>query len=75
MTPITLYGAEGSGSIAVPGLESGVFGMILVAFVLFEPLGIHGRWLKIRAYFSVFPFARRDMFRRQKSYLKTERVR
>ena len=67
--------ALGKGSITVPGLESGVFGMILVAVMLFEPLGLYGRWLKIRAYFSLFPFARRDMFRRQKSYLKTERMR
>jgi branched-chain amino acid transport system permease protein len=31
--------------------------------------------VKIRTYFELFPFARRDMFRRQKSYLKTERIR
>ena len=31
-----------------PGLEPGVFGLILVLFILFEPRGIYGRWLKIR---------------------------
>ncbi|HHX91047.1 MAG TPA: branched-chain amino acid ABC transporter permease [Paracoccus sp.] len=59
----------------VPGMEIGVFGMILVAFIIFEPHGLYGRWLKIRIWLELFPFARRDMFRRQKSYLKTERLR
>ena len=65
----------GVGTIAIPGLESAVFGMILVIFMLFEPMGIYGRWVKIRTYFELFPFARRNMFSRQRSYLKTERMR
>ncbi|MDF1777270.1 MAG: branched-chain amino acid ABC transporter permease [Rhizobiaceae bacterium] len=64
-----------SGSVTIPGLESGLFGIILIGFILFEPMGIYGRWLKIRTYFELFPFYRKDMFRRQKSYLKTERTR
>lgn len=63
------------GSASIPGLEIGVFGAILIAFILFEPMGLYGRWLKIRIWLELFPFARRDMFRRQKSYLKTERLR
>lgn len=65
----------GGGGVAIPGLETGVFGMILILFIMFEPMGIYGRWLKIRTWFELFPFARKDMFRRQKSYLKTERLR
>ena len=67
--------ALGGGGVAVPGLETGIFGLILVFFILFEPLGIHGRVTKWKIYFGLFPFYRRDMFRRQKSYLKTERMR
>lgn len=63
------------GSASIPGLEVGVFGAILIAFILFEPMGLYGRWLKLRVWLELFPFARRDMFRRQKSYLKTERLR
>ena len=59
----------------IPGLEFGVFGAVLIFFIVFEPMGLYGRWLKVRTWFELFPFARRDMFRRQKSYLKTERVR
>lgn len=65
----------GAGSVTIPGLESGIFGALLILFILFEPMGLYGRWLKIRTYFELFPFYRKDMFRRQKSYLKTERTR
>ncbi|MCB1368224.1 MAG: branched-chain amino acid ABC transporter permease [Rhodobacteraceae bacterium] len=62
-------------TVAIPGLEQAIFATILVLFILFEPMGIYGRWMKIRIWFELFPFARKDMFRRQKSYLKTERLR
>ena len=68
-------GAFGGSGVAVPGLEIAVFGLILVFFVLFEPRGIHGRLMKWKVYFELFPLYRRAMFRRQKSYLKTERIR
>src|SRR6266478_1878754 len=58
-----------------PGLEPGIFGLILVLFILFEPLGIYGRWVKIRLYFSVFPLYKHATFRRQKSYMRSERLR
>ena len=61
-------------NLTIPGLESALFAAILIGFILFEPRGIYGIWLKVRTYFSLFPFYRKDMFRRQKSYLKTERV-
>ena len=51
-----------------------IFAVILILFIIFEPTGLYGRWLKIRTWFEIFPLARRDMFRRQKSYLKTERM-
>jgi branched-chain amino acid transport system permease protein len=58
-----------------PGLKAVVYGLVLIAFVLFEPLGLYGRWLKIRTYFSIFPFYRRGMFKRQKSFQKSDRLR
>jgi branched-chain amino acid transport system permease protein len=58
-----------------PGLEPGLFGLVMVLIVLFEPLGIYGRWQKIKAYFDLFPLYRRATFKRQRAYLKTERVR
>ena len=67
--------AFGTGGLAVPGLEAAIFGLVLILFILFEPLGIHGRLTKWRIRLELFPFYRRDMFRRQKRYLKTERMR
>jgi branched-chain amino acid transport system permease protein len=58
-----------------PGVEAGIFGLILVLVILLEPLGIYGRWVKIRVFFSTFPMYKRDSFKRQKSYMKTERLR
>jgi branched-chain amino acid transport system permease protein len=57
------------------GLQPAIFGVILIAFILFEPMGIYGRWLKIRTYLELFPFYRRGTFTRQKAFLKTERLR
>ena len=57
------------------GLQPTIFGLILIGFVLFEPMGLYGRWLKVRTFFTLFPFYRKGMFKRQKSYMKSERVR
>jgi branched-chain amino acid transport system permease protein len=57
------------------GLQGAVYGAVLIAFVLFEPMGLYGRWLKVRAYFQLFPFYRKGMFKRQKSFQKSERLR
>ena len=57
-----------------PGLQGVVFGVVLIAFVLFEPLGIYGRWLKIRTWLQLFPFYRKGMFKRQKSFQKSDRL-
>ncbi|MBI2752144.1 MAG: branched-chain amino acid ABC transporter permease [Betaproteobacteria bacterium] len=61
--------------LAPTGLQAVVFGLVLILFIIFEPLGLYGRWLKIRAYFELFPFYRRGMFRRQKAYMKSDRLR
>ena len=57
------------------GLEPTVFGLILVLVIVFEPQGIYGRWLKIRHYLQSFPLYRRDTFRRQRTFMKSERAR
>jgi len=58
----------------MPGLEPGIFGVIMVLFLIYEPLGIYGRWIKIRSYFELFPLYRKSTFKRQKNYLRTERL-
>jgi branched-chain amino acid transport system permease protein len=56
------------------GLQAVIYGIVLVAFVLFEPMGLYGRWLKIRTWFQMFPFYRAGMFKRQKSFTKSDRL-
>lgn len=57
------------------GLEPLLFGLIIVAVIVLEPLGIYGRWMKLRFFFETFPYYRKSSFVRQKSYLKTDRMR
>lgn len=57
------------------GLQPTVFGLILIGFILFEPMGLYGWWFKVRTYLELFPFYRRGMFRRQRSFQKSERLR
>ena len=59
----------------LPGLEPGIFGLILIIFLMFEPHGIYGQWRKLRQFFSEYPLYRRATHKRQKTYLRTGRVR
>lgn len=57
------------------GFQTAVYGLILMAFILFEPQGLYGRWLKIKYMFEVFPLYRKDTFRRTRQFQKSERNR
>ena len=56
-------------------LVTAIFGLILVLVIMFEPAGIHGRWLKLKRWCREFPLHKRAAFRRQKTYAKTDRLR
>lgn len=43
----------------------------MLLFVLFEPLGLYGRWLKIKLFFQLFPLYKRATFKRQKICVKS----
>ncbi|MEY3124954.1 MAG: hypothetical protein RLZZ573_1474 [Pseudomonadota bacterium] len=57
-----------------PGLQGLVYGAVVITFVLFEPMGLYGRWVKVRTYLQMFPFYRKGMFKRQKSFQKSDRL-
>jgi len=57
-----------------PGLQAAVYGLVLILFVLFEPMGLYGRWLKARTWLQLFPFYRRGLFKRQKAFQKSDRL-
>jgi branched-chain amino acid transport system permease protein len=79
----SVFGAQAASAVSgavdrfvkQPALEPGVFGLILVFIILFEPLGIYGRWMKLKLYFSLFPLYKRATFKRQKTYMRSERLR
>jgi branched-chain amino acid transport system permease protein len=79
----SVFGKDAAGAVYLaverfvkqPGLEPGIFGLILVLFILFEPLGIYGRWRKLQLFFGTFPLYKRATFRRQKAYMRSERLR
>lgn len=57
------------------GLDLFIFGLILGLFVLLEPTGINGRWLRIKRFLGVFPLVHPMPSRRIKRYMKSERYR
>ena len=57
------------------GLKGAIYGVIIMVFIIFEPYGIYGRWLKLKLYFDLFPLYKKATFRRVKTYVKSERNR
>ena len=57
-----------------PGLEPMLFGLILVLFILYEPLGIYGRWVKIKLFFQLFPTYKKQTCKKQKVFTKSDRA-
>ncbi len=58
-----------------PGLKSLIFGLIIILFIIFEPMGLDGRWQRLKAYFGQFPLYRPASARASRMYLKSERNR
>jgi branched-chain amino acid transport system permease protein len=75
IAPIGGLGEAIGNFLRKPGVEAGIFGLILVLVILLEPLGMYGRWLKIKLFFSTFPLYKAATFKRQKSYMRSERLR
>ena len=55
------------GMAQVIHLESGefqvfIFGLIMLLFIIFQPQGLYGMWLKMRIYWKLFPFNPRKRF-------------
>jgi branched-chain amino acid transport system permease protein len=38
-------------------LERVVFGLLIVGFLIFEPLGLYGIWIRVRNYWKAWPFS------------------
>ena len=45
------------GLINFAQFEQLLFGGMIVAFLIFEPLGLYGFWIRIRNYWKAWPFS------------------
>jgi hypothetical protein len=43
--------------LPVNALDELIYGTLVVLFLLFEPLGLYGIWIKIRNYWKGWPFS------------------
>lgn len=59
--------------VNAPGLKSLIFGLIIILFIIYEPMGLDGRWQRAKAYFKQFPLARQRSARPPRMFLKSER--
>jgi branched-chain amino acid transport system permease protein len=46
----------GAAALAI-AMEQGVFGLIIIFFLIFEPDGLAHRWKMIKAYWKLYPFS------------------
>jgi branched-chain amino acid transport system permease protein len=53
--PFVAAGAEPA--LAVTQIERILFGVLIIMFLIFEPLGLYGIWIRIRNYWKAFPFS------------------
>jgi branched-chain amino acid transport system permease protein len=47
----------GSGLFTAAQFEQIMFGMLIIGFLIFEPLGLHGIWIRVRNYWKAWPFS------------------
>ena len=43
--------------LPVSALDDIIFGLLIIFFLLFEPLGLDGIWVKVRNYWKGWPFS------------------
>ncbi|ALO44985.1 branched-chain amino acid ABC transporter permease [Pseudohongiella spirulinae] len=60
---------------AYPGMDTALFALIILLMIIYEPRGLYGLWIRLRTWLELFPLYRKGMFRRTRTYLKTERMR
>jgi branched-chain amino acid transport system permease protein len=43
--------------VIVAPIKTGVFGLVVILFLIFEPDGMAARWNHIKAYWKLYPFS------------------
>ena len=55
--PLLKQGSSGDGIITVAQFNNALFGVLVIVFLLAEPLGLAGVWMRVKAYFKTWPFS------------------
>lgn len=55
--PFIGEGSAGGGLLSVFQLEAILYGLLIIAFLIFEPRGLFGIWVRIRNYWKGWPFS------------------
>src|ERR671918_854520 len=50
-------GGQAGGLVTTQQLEQILYGLLIVAFLIFEPRGLYGVWVRIRNYWRAWPFS------------------
>jgi branched-chain amino acid transport system permease protein len=50
-------GGETGGLVTTQQLEQILYGLLIVAFLIFEPRGLYGLWVRVRNYWRAWPFS------------------
>lgn len=52
-----ISGSSAAGGITVFQVETILYGLLIIAFLIFEPRGLFGIWIRIRTYWKTWPFS------------------
>jgi branched-chain amino acid transport system permease protein len=55
--PLLKASASDDGLITIASFNNAVFGVLVIVFLLAEPLGLAGVWMRVKAYFKSWPFS------------------
>jgi len=54
---LPFFETASTGLLSTATLERILFGLLIVGFLIFEPLGLYGIWIRVRNYWKAWPFS------------------
>ena len=52
-----------------------LYGAVIIVFIHFEPQGLYGRWLKVKYHWENMPMVKKDTFKREMKFYRSEKKR
>jgi branched-chain amino acid transport system permease protein len=57
LLPASLLSSSETASLNIFQLQAVLYGALIIVFLIFEPRGLFGIWLRIRNYWKAWPFS------------------